>query len=1029
MALKLAFNPITASFDLVQATNPLSVGAIQFDTAHTPLTNAEGLIQWNSDEGTLNMGMPGGNVVLQVGQEHLIRVKNDSGAQINNGQAVYISGGTGNFPRISLADADTAPTSAVVGVATENIANNQHGYVTTIGLVRDINTNAWTAGTLVYLSSTAGTLTSTMPTPPAYVVRVGVVVRQHATEGVLFVHTSSAMEGAGDARYLKTDQTTPQTTTGTFQFPAVAVNTADDGSGIPLRVTGNLLGPSDVSNFYATQTTDIIFAPQEASLFSFSIRAYKDIAGTRYYSAVESVAYVEQYGLGSIASGNITYGGENYINGDIIDVGYGGAQIQVTSVGEIGDILAYDIINQGYGYTSGPWDLFGGTGINATFEVTALYQGEPFGIDLSWSPVEGANGYKIIIGDTINGYNNDKSISTTATSLSYTGTGVDADLVVNPKTSVQGGFIDGDLRINGFLNLSANNVTSGERVAGNNSLGLNSGKSSTYAYESNFFGTEAGAYSPYMVNANCFGTYAGRNAGASGQYCNYFGYGAGDGATGGSSNNFFGFNAGLNALNAYDSNFFGYEAGSASYANGSNFFGRWAGKDATNATGSNFFGPQCGQGALNAFASNFFGSATGYMATDAYYSNFFGQSAGENATAARYSNFFGPSAGQYATNANECNFFGHFAGRSAINAANSNFFGYYAGNGATAASSSNFYGTFSGNNAVNARFSIFIGLSSGNGATNASNTIFIGNGAGQSDTVNNIATSGTSIAIGNYSGTGGYSNSIALGRGIKNSAAQQANFGNILFLEGIYNSDVQSSTPVAGTVRTISDVKIQSDSKKMWFGAGDDMTAWYDGTNGNIKTSDVAASDLHIQCGTDKTVVLDETVWTDIDFPIIVRSTGTGIPSLTTMQGNITAPSWAVNDYNVCEGQELPHTWKEGTPLYFHIHLITNGLDATDRYVKFEVEYCWANMDGTLSAATTMTSAELLIPANTTTKTMKLFSIGSFTPTSGKIGGQVYARLKRVAATGTAPTNNPWVTMLQAHIENDTMGSRQIGIK
>lgn len=225
-----------------------------------------------------------------------------------------------------------------------------------------------------------------------------------------------------------------------------------------------------------------------------------------------------------------------------------------------------------------------------------------------------------------------------------------------------------------------------------------------------------------------------------------------------------------------------------------------------------------------------------------------------------------------------------------------------------------------------------------------------------------------------------------------------------------------------------SSIYIPSDTMKYYLGAGNDMSIDYNGTIGNIKTDLVAASDLHIDCGTEKTVVLDEPIWVDIDFPIIIRTTGNGIPTLQTLSGNITAPQWQVGDYNQCEGQELIHSWQEGTDLYFHVHCITNGLDTSNRYLKFEIELLWANLNGVLSG-TTITSTDLLIPANTTDRTHLLFSINTYTPTSGKIGAHVYARLKRVASTGTAPTNDPFCSMLQAHIKCDTIGSRQIGIK
>jgi hypothetical protein len=75
------------------------------------------------------------------------------------------------------------------------------------------------------------------------------------------------------------------------------------------------------------------------------------------------------------------------------------------------------------------------------------------------------------------------------------------------------------------------------------------------------------------------------------------------------------------------------------------------------------------------------------------------------------------------------------------------------------------------------------------------------------------------------------------------------------------------------------------------------------------------------------------------------------------------------------------------------------------------------------------TSADILIPANTADKTQIIMPITNFTPTGAKIGDHCIARLKRVAAVGTAPTNNPWIPMLQMHIEKDTVGSRQMTVK
>jgi len=172
----------------------------------------------------------------------------------------------------------------------------------------------------------------------------------------------------------------------------------------------------------------------------------------------------------------------------------------------------------------------------------------------------------------------------------------------------------------------------------------------------------------------------------------------------------------------------------------------------------------------------------------------------------------------------------------------------------------------------------------------------------------------------------------------------------------------------------------------------------------------------------------DARCWADIDFPIIVRTTGVGIPTLATLVGNITAPQWGVNDINICEGQELIHSWVEGSTCYWHVHVITAVQDATDRYVKFEIEYAYADLGGVLTSAIIAESTELLIPANTPAKSNLIYPIAEFTPAC-KIGTQVYARLKRVVASGTAPSVSPFVPMLQIHILCDTIGSRQRGVK
>lgn len=163
-----------------------TVSYLDFDLAAS-IEMLEGRLSWNPDDGTLNMGMPGGVVNLQIGQEQLIRAK--ANGAILNGQLVYISGASGQKPIVSLAQAiSEAMSECTIAMATEDIGNNQFGYVTTFGLVRGVNTAAFTAGDILYLSAaTPGGFTNVAPTSPNYTVKVGYCLYSHASEGIVFI--------------------------------------------------------------------------------------------------------------------------------------------------------------------------------------------------------------------------------------------------------------------------------------------------------------------------------------------------------------------------------------------------------------------------------------------------------------------------------------------------------------------------------------------------------------------------------------------------------------------------------------------------------------------------------------------------------------------------------------------------------------------------------------------------------------------------------------------------------------------------
>jgi len=167
---------------------------MQLDTTVTP-TSAVGKLQWNDAEGTLEFGLKGGNVTLQVGQENVIRIHNNTGSTLVDGQAVYITGSVGERPSVALASASSEVLSArTIGIVTESIAHGAEGFVTTYGLVHGLNTLAYNEGDAIWLSTTAGAWSTTAPIAPNHGVFLGWIIKKSAGNGSILVHVQNGYE-------------------------------------------------------------------------------------------------------------------------------------------------------------------------------------------------------------------------------------------------------------------------------------------------------------------------------------------------------------------------------------------------------------------------------------------------------------------------------------------------------------------------------------------------------------------------------------------------------------------------------------------------------------------------------------------------------------------------------------------------------------------------------------------------------------------------------------------------------------------
>lgn len=240
---------VTGSLTVSGSNSIVNLQELQFDTEHIATGHTTGRMYWDDSNKTATLDMQGSDVRLQLGQEMHVRATNTSGVTIPNGSAVRISGVTGTNLNIELAVSKIISFKAsteineILGLATEEILNNQSGYITTFGLVGDLDTSAFSEGDILYLSNTtSGSYSNTKPPAPYFQARVGVVKVSNNGAGVIisrpkeptFLTDISQISSSGvipnEKAYLVYDDSTD------------LINFTNEFSGQTIIVTGTING-------------------------------------------------------------------------------------------------------------------------------------------------------------------------------------------------------------------------------------------------------------------------------------------------------------------------------------------------------------------------------------------------------------------------------------------------------------------------------------------------------------------------------------------------------------------------------------------------------------------------------------------------------------------------------------------------------------------------------------------------------------------------------------------------------------------
>jgi hypothetical protein len=193
---------VTASYAITSSygLNPTISGSINnvdyidFNTGSATPTWKSGRVFWDNTDGCLAVYNNEADITLQVGQENWTRARNNTGTTITNGTVVRLDGSQGDAPTVVRAQSLAVSGSVnllnqILGVATHDIEDNSFGYITTQGLVRGLNTNAFNDGDTLFVGTgSSGILQNTPPRAPYEIIPVGVCVKASpGGSGIIYV--------------------------------------------------------------------------------------------------------------------------------------------------------------------------------------------------------------------------------------------------------------------------------------------------------------------------------------------------------------------------------------------------------------------------------------------------------------------------------------------------------------------------------------------------------------------------------------------------------------------------------------------------------------------------------------------------------------------------------------------------------------------------------------------------------------------------------------------------------------------------
>lgn len=175
---------------------------IRFHGTSTPASTPSGYLDFYAvtTNGITRPTYSDGCAEITVGRDNVYQARNTSGGTLTKGDAIYITGSTGNIPNISKAinSIGSVDSDGIVlsGIGATTIADNAYGCVMRSGVLSNINTSAFTSGDTLYLSTTtAGSMVNYRPLQPFSNTVMAMVLVSGVGNGSLYVQTAPFVGG------------------------------------------------------------------------------------------------------------------------------------------------------------------------------------------------------------------------------------------------------------------------------------------------------------------------------------------------------------------------------------------------------------------------------------------------------------------------------------------------------------------------------------------------------------------------------------------------------------------------------------------------------------------------------------------------------------------------------------------------------------------------------------------------------------------------------------------------------------------